>query len=228
MIFNLDDTQEAYFPDPLELDTLLSVPMKWEPSGLYAIGGKIDSQWLIQAYDMGIFPWFAFKNNKRPHWYCPQERFVIFPDEIHVSHSMRNMINRGIYSVTFNKAFDAVIENCSRLRIDETGAWLGETMVAAYKELHAMGCAASVEVWEGETLVGGLYGVAAGNVFCGESMFSLRPSASKMALIALARRLDSGKKGRFIIDCQFETPHLKSMGGRMIPYAEYRRIMYPE
>ena len=115
-----------------------------------------------------------------------------------------------------------MIENCSRLRIDHEGAWLGPEMIAAYCELHELGMAMSVEVWDGEELVGGLYGVVSGKAFCGESMFSLCPNASKLALIALARTLDKMHPGDTVIDCQFRTDHLASMGGRFIPYDEFR------
>lgn len=216
MVFRIDTEGEPYFPNP----------EYGEPGGLLAIGGNLTKEWLLVAYANGIFPWFSFRDYDAPHWYCPMERFVILPEEIHVSHSMRNMMNKRKYGVTFNHAFKDVIESCSRLRIDVDGAWLGPDMIEAYMRLHDAGRAASVEVWEGDELVGGLYGVR--HVFCGESMFSLRPGASKLALIALARRLDEMQKlkgSRFLIDCQFETPHLRSMGGRHIPYSEYMRIL---
>ena len=152
------------------------------------------------------------------------QRFVIFPDEIHVSHSMRTLLNKGQYRLSINEDFDRVIETCSQLRIDEEGAWLGPQMVEAYKELHRQGFAASVEVWERqEKFVGGLYGVSIGKAFFGESMCSLVPNASKLALIHLARSLQA--RGGNLIDCQFETPHLKSMGGREISYDEYMKII---
>ena len=154
------------------------------------------------------------------------ERFVIFPKEIHISHSMRTLLNKERYKVTINKDFDGVIHECSKLRIDENGAWLGPEMIEAYTELHRQGFAASVEVWEGGNLVGGLYGVNLGNAFFGESMFSLVPSASKIALILLAQYLE--ENGGTIIDCQLETPHLRSMGGRFIPYDDYLKIIRGE
>ena len=153
------------------------------------------------------------------------QRFVIFPDEIHVSHSMRALMNKQKYRVTFSKAFDRVIRECSRLRYDELGAWLGEDMIEAYTRLYEAGYAMSVEVWEGEELVGGLYGVCFGPCVFGESMFSLVPSASKLALIALAQRMQ--QCGGLFIDCQFETAHLKTMGGRYISYDEYISMLHP-
>lgn len=215
MVFLLDDS-EISFPDP----------SLGEPDGLFAVGGDLSTERLLLAYSHGIFPWFSFRDSDMPHWYCPMERFVIFPQEIHVSHSMRNLMNKQKYAVTFNKDFSGVIKNCGSLRIDMEGAWLGEEMTKAYTRLHELGYAASVEVWDKESgeLVGGLYGVTIGRLFCGESMFSLVPAASKLALICLARKLDSA--GGFLIDCQFETPHLKSMGGRHIPYSEYIKFLH--
>ena len=210
MVCRLDD--ELWFPDPRYGDD----------DGCIAVGGDLSVDRLLLAYQNGIFPWFAFRYNE-PMWFCPMERFVIFPSEIHVSHSMRTLINKGQYRLSINEDFKGVIGNCSRLRIEESGAWLGPQMVDAYTELHRQGFAASVEVWEYEKLVGGLYGVSIGRVFCGESMFSLVPSASKLALIHLARTMQ--ENGGLLIDCQFHTPHLESMGGRHINYDEYMKII---
>ena len=210
MVCRLDD--ELWFPDPRYGDD----------DGCIAVGGDLSVDRLLLAYQNGIFPWFAFRYNE-PMWFCPMERFVIFPSEIHVSHSMRTLINKGQYRLSINEDFKGVIGNCSSLRIEESGAWLGPQMMDAYTELHRQGFAASVEVWEHEKLVGGLYGVCIGRVFCGESMFSLVPSASKLALIHLARTMQ--ENGGLLIDCQFHTPHLESMGGRHINYDEYMKII---
>ena len=159
------------------------------------------------------------------------DRFVIFPKEIHISHTMKQMMRRGTYDVTVNEAFNDVIMNCSKAqsRNELVGAWLGDDMIRAYKTMHSLGFAASIEVWSKDDntekerrLVGGLYGVNIGNNFFGESMFSLAPSASKLALIHLAKLLEPVDG---IIDCQFETDHLKSMGGRHITYDEYMEIL---
>lgn len=200
-------------------------PHYGEPDGLIAVGGDLSIDRLLLAYSYGIFPWYGFKERREIMWYCPMDRFVIFPAKIHVSHSMRTLINHKTYTVSFNRCFDDVIENCSRAdgRYEQQGAWLGDDMIAAYKRLHEQGFAASVEVWNGRELAGGLYGVAIGSAFFGESMFSLQPSASKLALIALARLLQL--RGGKLIDCQFETPHLKKMGGEYIPYDEYMKII---
>ena len=210
MVYRLTD--EIIFPDPRLVEV--------EEDGLIAVGGDLSVNRLILAYDLGIFPWFSFRKSEIL-WYCPMQRFVIFPDEIHVSHSMRTLMRKERYRMTYNEAFSEVIRQCSKVdgRYENVYAWLGEDMIEAYTELHRIGHAASVEVWEGERLVGGLYGVVASHVFCGESMFSLVPSGSKLALIYLAQHLK--ENGFDVIDCQFETPHLKSMGGRYISYQEY-------
>lgn len=209
--------KELSFPDPHYGDD----------DGLFAVGGDLSVDRLLLAYSNGIFPWYSFRDRKEIMWYCPMQRFVIFPSEIHISHSMRNLMNKEKYSVGMNEAFDKVIENCSKLRYNELGAWLGEDMIRAYQELHRQGFAASVEVWDNEdNLVGGLYGVTIGRCFFGESMFSLMPSASKLALIFLAEFIQ--QHGGAIIDCQFETAHLKSMGGRHISYDEYMTILRQE
>ena len=185
-----------------------------------AYGGALSPEWITEAYVHGFFPFFAFRVEGLK-WCCPTDRFVIFPKEIHVSHSMRTLMKGGKYRVTFNEAFGKVIRSCSALRIGERYAWLGPDMIEAYTELNRLGIARSVEVWEGENLVGGLYGLRIGNVFYGESMFSLAPSASKLALIALARSMELD--GGVMIDCQYETAHLLTMGGRHISYDEYMR-----
>lgn len=218
-VYRLDD-KIKYFPDPL------SIPeSERDPNGMFAVGGDLSTERLLEAYSQGIFPWTSFRDSDELHWYCPLERFVIFPSEIHISHSMRTLLNKGSFTVTIDSAFEDVIGNCSSLRIDMEGAWLGPAMIEAYTRLHRLGYAHSVEVWDKENkLVGGLYGVGVGRTFVGESMFSLVPSGSKVALIFLAKWLE--KNGGKMIDCQIETPHLKSMGGRHISYKEYLDILY--
>lgn len=213
MVFQL--TNKLAFPDPHYGD----------PDGLLAVGGDLSIDRLILAYSNGIFPWYAFRENQI-QWWCPLDRFVIFPHEVHISHSMRTLINKERYRVTVNHAFRDVIHACGNLRIEEEGAWLGKDMMEAYTLLHEQDFAASVEVWEGEQLVGGLYGVTLGSCFFGESMFSLAPNASKLALIHLAQIFQ--ELGGVMIDCQFETPHLKSMGGRQITYEEYMKYIQQE
>lgn len=207
--------KELWFPDPHLGDE----------DGLVAIGGDLSIDRLLLAYSNGFFPWYSFHSEKEPLWFCPLRRFVIFPSEVHVSHSMRQLIRQDRYRVTINRDFNGVIRGCATVqeRNQEAGAWLGPNIINAYTELHQQGFAASVEVWEADKLVGGLYGVNLGASFFGESMFSLVPNASKLALIHLARFMDA--KGGRLIDCQFETPHLKSMGGRYISYEAYMDII---
>lgn len=228
MVYLLDET--IGFPDPRD----------GEEDGLFAVGGDLSVDRLLLAYSHGIFPWYAFRAEDtdpslidpatgQPYiqWWCPMERFVIFPKEIHISHSMKQtlkLLQRGEMSVTVNRAFVSVINQCGALREDHIGAWLGNDIKQAYIELHHRGYATSVEVWDKEdNLIGGLYGVTIGKAFIGESMFSLQPSASKVALIMLAKLEE--QVGGTMIDCQFETPHLKSMGGRYISYDEYLSLL---
>jgi len=216
MVFELTD--EIVFPDP----------HMGEEDGLLAIGGDLSVDRLLLAYSYGIFPWFSFRDWPYPAWYCPMQRFVIFPEEIHISHSMRTLMNKKEYHVTFNRDFDGVIEGCSNVdgRYYAKGAWLGEDMMSAYRELNRLGYATSVEVWDKDgELVGGLYGVIVGECFIGESMFSRKPNTSKLALIHLAQFLY--RIGGKLIDCQLETSHLRSLGGRFIPYDEYLAILNP-
>ena len=211
MVFQLDDN--LWFPDPHLADD----------DGCLAVGGDLSADRLLLAYSNGIFPWFSFRDNDEPVWYCPHERFVIFPNEIHISHSMRTLLRKNRYQFSINRDFEGVIRNCSRLRIEEKGAWLGDDMINAFTELHRQQFAASVEVWEDRRLVGGLYGVNIGNAFFGESMFSLVPNGSKLALIFLATTF--AEMGGVLIDCQLKTAHLESMGGRYISYDEYMQII---
>ena len=218
-VWQLDN--ELWFPNP-----------RWgEDDGLVAIGGDLSVKRLLLAYSNGFFPWYAFKMEHEPHWYCPLNRFVLFPNEIHISHSMRQLLRQHKYEITVNQNFEGVINGCSTVqsRNEENAAWLGPDIIEAFTDLHRRGYAASVEVWEpsddvqGRRLVGGLYGVTLRKAFFGESMFSLVPSASKLALVYLAKALEN-IVGHFI-DCQFETPFFKSMGGRFITYDEYMKIL---
>lgn len=212
---------EYWFPDPLGIP-----PEERYPDGLFAVGGDLHPKRLLEAYSQGIFPWSAITNDEL-HWYCPMDRFVIFPEEIHISHSMRTLLNKEKYATTMDFNFEGVIRNCGKLRIHEEGAWLGEDIIKAYTELHRMGYAHSVEVWNMEgKLVGGLYGIMMNKSFMGESMFSLEPSTSKIALISLAQSM--AQNNFHMIDCQVETSHLKSMGGRHITYEEYMDILYKQ
>jgi leucyl/phenylalanyl-tRNA--protein transferase len=203
MVFHLTD--HPVFPDPALADK----------DGLLAVGGDLSSERLIMAYQHGIFPWYS--EGEPILWYSPHERFVVFPDEVITSHSMRQLIKSEKYNMTWDKAFTQVITHCSKVkRKGQSGTWINDDMIGAYIRLHEAGIAHSVEVWDGDKLIGGLYGVAVGKVFCGESMFSLAPNASKLALISLCQ-----DRGYRLIDCQLYTPHLESMGGRLIDRAMY-------
>lgn len=217
-VYQLDE--ELWFPDP----------HLGERSGLVAVGGDLSVNRLLLAYSYGFFPWFSFQHRKEPKWYCPLDRYVIFPDEIHISHSMKQLLRQKRYEITVNENFEGVIKGCSTVngRNHEYGAWLGPNIIAAYTELHKLGYVSSIEVWEPQEdnekkLVGGLYGVTIRNAFFGESMFSLVPNASKLALIYLADLLKN--RGAHFIDCQFETSLFRSMGGKHIPYDDYMRIL---
>ena len=207
---------DLWFPDPYT----------GEESGRVAVGGDLSVDRLLLAYSNGFFPWFSFQDTKEPEWFCPLDRFVIFPNEIHISHSMKQLFKKHQYEITINMDFEGVIRGCATAqnRNEEEGAWLGPDIIKAYTELHRQGFAASVEVWDEDRLVGGLYGVNLGKAFFGESMFSLVPSASKLALIHLAGMFE--QLGGLLIDCQLETPHLRSMGGRFIPYEKYISIIH--
>jgi leucyl/phenylalanyl-tRNA--protein transferase len=212
-VWQLDD--ELWFPNP-----------RWgEDDGLVAIGGDLSVDRLLLAYSNGFFPWYAYQMESQPHWYCPLDRYVIFPSEIHISHSMRQLLRQQKYEVTVNRDFEGVIRGCSTAqgRNEEGGAWLGPDIIKAYTELHRLGYAVSIEVWEGQRLVGGLYGVTLLKAFFGESMFSLVPNASKLALINLAKAMEAA--GGHFIDCQFETPLFVSMGGRHISYEQYMNLL---
>lgn len=205
----------------LDEDIWFPPPAGAEEDGLLAVGGDLSAQRLLLAYSNGIFPWF--NEDTEILWWCPKKRFVIFPKEIQISRSMKKFMKKTNLSVTMNRDFSRVIESCRKLREENEGTWITDGMEHAYKALHELGYAASVEVYDGEHLVGGLYGVVIGRCFFGESMFSLVPNASKLALICLAKRLQ--ELGFYFIDCQFHTEHLERMGGRYISYEEYMQYM---
>jgi leucyl/phenylalanyl-tRNA--protein transferase len=187
-------------------------------SGIIAIGGSVDPSTLLEAYSHGIFPWY---NDDFPVWWNPDPRFVLFPDELKVSKSMRPYFNQNKFSITYNTAFDTVIKYCMHTpRPGQGGTWLNEELVDSFNELHRLGYAHSVEVWNRDkVLVGGLYGMAMGKVFFGESMFSHESNASKFGFISLVKKLMS--IGIELIDCQQETGHLASMGARSISREQF-------
>jgi len=188
-----------------------------DPDGLLAIGGDLTSQRLINAYQHGIFPWF---NEDDPlMWWSPTMRCVIYCEDFYVNKSFKKFLNKCRFKVTINHAFDAVINHCRLPRKDECGTWIDDGMTNAYIGLHAKKITHSVEVWHDNALVGGLYGVFINNTFCGESMFSFMPNASKTALLALSKFLS--KHNVNLIDCQIDNPHLLSLGAVLISRDEF-------
>ncbi len=190
-----------------------------EPNGLLAAGADLSLPRLLEAYRNGIFPWFS--HDQPILWWSPDPRMVLFPAELKISRSLARTLRSTRFEVRADTAFDAVIEGCRQPRRGESGTWITEEMVEAYATLHRAGFAHSVETWLDGKLVGGLYGVALGRAFFGESMFARVSDASKVALVALARQLQHS--GFDMIDCQMNTAHLASLGAREIPRAEFTR-----
>jgi leucyl/phenylalanyl-tRNA---protein transferase len=208
MIFQLHDT-DISFPNPAFAET----------DGLIAFGGDLSSQRLLLAYQSGIFPWYS--DDDPISWYAPPERCVIFPKKIFISKSMQQVINRKTFAITTNTVFENVIQHCANTnRKDQDGTWITNDMQNAYINLHKLGIAKSVEVWQNNELVGGLYGLEINNIFCGESMFSKVSNASKAALIWLC-----SKNNYALIDCQVRTEHLISMGAEMMEREKYLSIL---
>jgi len=203
------DEDSLTFPDPA---TALQVP-----NGLLAIGGDLRPERLLQAYRRGIFPWF--EQNQPPLWWSPDPRMVLFPAELHVSRSLQRCFRRTAFTITSDRAFSSVVKGCAGPRPGAAGTWITAAMAAAYQQLHAQGYAHSVEVWNGAKLVGGLYGVALGEVFFGESMFSHATNASKLALVHLLQALQPA--GYRLLDCQVASSHLTSMGARSISRVDF-------
>lgn len=190
--------------------------------GILAIGGDLSVERLILAYKSGIFPWF--EQGDPIMWWSPNPRMVLFLDELIISKSMRNILNRNSFSVTFNQNFRDVISYCQKVKRDgQNGTWITNDMIEAYCKLNELGIAKSVEVWLNDKLVGGLYGIDLGHVFCGESMFSLVSNASKVAFIALVEQLK--EKNYKLLDCQVYNPHLESLGCREIEREEFMDIL---
>jgi leucyl/phenylalanyl-tRNA--protein transferase len=190
------------------------------PNGLLAVGGDLSPENLLAAYRRGIFPWY--EEPQPILWWTPDPRSVLFPDEIHISRSLRKTLRRDGFRLALDTSFEAVMHECAQLRGDGLGTWIDRDMVRAYCALHRLGYAHSIEVMDdGGSLVGGLYGVALGRVFFGESMFSKVADASKVALVALCHILRRG--GFELIDCQVESEHLNTMGARNIGRLDFER-----
>ncbi|WEK34157.1 MAG: leucyl/phenylalanyl-tRNA--protein transferase [Candidatus Pseudobacter hemicellulosilyticus] len=208
-LFALD--QDLYFP-PAHLA---------EPDGLLAVGGDLSQDRLLLAYQNGIFPWYE---GKYILWWCPDPRFVLFPDELKVSKSMQQLFKKQAFEFTINKAFPEVIASCKTIpRQGQDGTWITEDVRHAYTNLHEAGYAHSAEAWHQGQLVGGLYGIRLGNVFFGESMFSKTSNASKYAFISYMQQLI--REGVQLIDCQVHTAHLESLGARMISRPDFLRLL---
>lgn len=188
------------------------------PEGLLAAGGDLSPERLLLAYRMGIFPWYA--EDEPILWWSPDPRLVLYPQEFHLSHSLQKVIRRGDFTVTTDRAFEAVIRACAGVRTaGGEGTWIVPDMIDAYCGLHRRGLAHSVEAWQGQRLAGGLYGVSLGSAFFGESMFARVKNASKVALATLAAWLQAN--GFDLIDCQVTTGHLQRLGAREIPREHY-------
>ncbi|HTO51606.1 MAG TPA: leucyl/phenylalanyl-tRNA--protein transferase [Burkholderiales bacterium] len=190
-----------------------------EPNGLLAVGGDLSPRRLLEAYRRGIFPWYS--EGDPILWWSPDPRMVLFPEELRVTRSLAKTLRNKPHEVRFDTAFAAVMRECAAPRPGQGGTWIGPEMRAAYRKLHDLGYAHSVETWIDGELAGGLYGVAIGGAFFGESMFTRARDASKMALVGLVRRLAAAGFG--LIDCQMHTAHLQSLGAREIPRAEFAR-----
>ncbi len=192
-----------------------------EPNGILAVGGDLSAERLLSAYSRGIFPWFS--DDSPIIWWSPDPRFVIFPGDVYMSKSMRQVLRRGDFTITIDREFDEVVRQCSMPRKHEDGTWITSEMMKAYGHLHSMGYAHSIEAWSDGELAGGLYGVSLGRCFFGESMFSKKSNASKATFITLAAAL---KKLDFdIIDCQVYTAHLESLGAIDIPREDFIDIV---
>lgn len=208
-IYQLPD--EIIFPNP-ELA---------EDDGLLAVGGDLSFERLLLAYCNGIFPWYS--DDDPILWWCPKPRFIIKPSEVKISKSMKRVFNSGKFRVSFDNDFEAVITNCKELRENKEGTWINDDIREAYINLFNKGFASSVEVYRGENLVGGLYGVKLGKCFFGESMFSIETNASKLALISMCKKLE--EEGYLFLDCQMHTNHLESMGGKFVSWEAFKLML---
>lgn len=192
-----------------------------DPQGLLAGGGDLSPERLLAAYSRGIFPWYSA--GQPVLWWAPDPREVLFIDELHVSHSLGKTLRSKRFRVSRNEDFAAVIAACAAPRATATGTWITPEMASAYRRLHALGAAHSIETWQDGELVGGLYGIEVGQVFCGESMFSRRTDASKVAFVELVQQCR--QRGIALVDCQLASPHLRSLGSRPIPRTEFTRLL---
>ena len=206
------DSEEIAFPDPALYDF---------EGGLLAMGGDLSPERIWFAYQNGIFPWFNPEDDIL--WWCPDPRFVLFPEDLKISKSMKKILREGKFTFTENKCFEEVMKNCQAAeRKGQDGTWITDEMIKAYSTLHRYGKAKSIEVWENDELVGGLYGVDLGHIFCGESMFAKVSNASKAGFIYFVEKY---KNQYQLIDCQVYTEHLASLGAKEIPKSEFLKIL---
>lgn len=206
----------------LEDEIIFPHPSKVKSSGILAIGDKLSIQRLWLAYNYGIFPWY--NHNEPILWWCPKPRFVIFPEKIKVPKSIRSYFNQNKFTVTYDQYFDDIVKCCRYIeRSGQNGTWINDDIMESYSKLHQFRIARSVEVWEGDQLVGGLYGIAIGKVFFGESMFSLKSNASRFGFISLGKKLL--EEGYKIIDCQQPNDYLLSLGGEFISGSTFQAIL---
>lgn len=188
------------------------------PDGLLAVGGDLSVERLKLAYSTGIFPWY---NPEDPIlWWSPDPRFVLKPEELKVSRTMRQVLERNVFQITVNQAFEQVMRGCQAAKRDgQSGTWISEEIIESYCKLHELGWASSIEAWQDGELVGGLYGITIGRCFSGESMFATKSNASKAAFITYIRQI--AQAGIELVDCQTRTPHLESLGGKFMPRKEF-------
>ena len=209
------DIKEIAFPDPLRYHPL---------TGLMAYGGDLSPERLWLAYQLGIFPWY--NPGEEILWWCPDPRFVLYPDELKISKSMKKILRDNIFTFTENQNFEEVMRNCMNVpRKDQDGTWISEELIDSFMTLNKEGKAKSIEVWQDDKLVGGFYGVIVNHVFCGESMFSKVSNASKAGFIHCVEKY---KNDFDLIDCQIHSEHLESLGAKMIPKLKYMQTLYAE
>ena len=208
----IDETKRFSFPDPLNA----------KHYSIIAWGGNLSPGMLLSAYEQGLFPWYS--NSEPVIWHSPDPRFILFPEKLHVSSSMKKLLSKNEFRITFDSDFPAVIIACSEVkRRGQRGTWITSDMISAYTELHKLGWVHSAEAWLGNELAGGCYGIRLGNIFFGESMFAKRSNASKAAFITLAKFLFNDEI--YFIDCQNHTPHLESLGAIEISRHEYIKLL---
>lgn len=197
-------------------------PVDGAEDGIVAIGGDLSSERLLLAYSKGIFPWYS--EDEPIIWHSPEERFILMLDDLHISKSMRRVLNSNKFKITFDTHFSEIIQYCANVqRKNETGTWITKEMIDAYEDLHQLGYAHSVEVWQDEKIVGGLYGIGLGKCFFAESMFHLETNASKFAIIKLVEFLK--EKDFHFIDAQLHTNHVATLGAKEIPRKEFIELL---